>query len=473
MFGKRKIKDVYAYEAIDSRGYPTVACKVVLWNGAVGKSMVPSGASTGIKEALELRDGDKRRFNGKGVLKAVDNINRIIRPHLIGKNATKQSYIDSFMMKIDGTETKSVLGANAILAVSLAVCKAAANSYKIPLYKYIRKNLCHISSDAYKMPVPMLNVINGGAHADNTIDFQEFMFMPIGAKKIKQAVQIASECFQSLQTLLKARGLNTNKGDEGGFAPNLKNAEEALDIMVEAIKNAHYNPTTNEGGVAIALDVAASELYEEKTKTYCFKKALAAKILNETDAHKTTEQMIEYLNHLSKKYPIISIEDGLDENDWEGFNKLKQTIGTKVQIVGDDLFCTNPKYIKIGIEKDAASAVLIKPNQIGTLSETIQSIQLALNNNWCAVISHRSGETEDTTIADLAVALDAGQIKTGSMSRSERIAKYNRLIEIEDELGIHAYYDGLKSFKHIIKPANVNKPSIATIKPTINNEQIK
>ena len=277
--------------------------------------MVPSGASTGVKEALELRDNDKKRFNGKGVLKAVDNINRIIRPHLIGKNATKQSYIDNFMISIDGTETKSVLGANAILAVSLAVCKAAANGCKMPLYKYIRKKICHIGSDAYKMPVPMLNVINGGAHADNTIDFQEFMFMPIGAKKIKHAIQIASECFQSLQTLLKARKMNTNKGDEGGFAPNLKNAEEALDIMVEAIKNAHYNPSTNEGGVAIALDVAASELFDEKTKTYCFKKALDAKVLSSQEAYKTTDQMIEYLNQLTKKYPIISIEDGLDEND--------------------------------------------------------------------------------------------------------------------------------------------------------------
>ncbi|XQP55393.1 MAG: phosphopyruvate hydratase [Mycoplasmoidaceae bacterium] len=445
----KTIKQVVAYEVLDSRGFPTVACKVTLACGAVGKAMVPSGASTGQKEALELRDGDKKRFNGKGVLKAINNINRVIGPQVIGKNGNKQAELDDFMIKLDGTNGKTKLGANAILAVSLANAKACANANKMPLYMYIR-SLVHEckENEEYFLPVPMLNVINGGAHADNTIDFQEFMFMPIGAKTIREAVQIASECFHALGKLLKAKGLNTSKGDEGGYAPLLKSAEEALDIMVEAIKTAGYKPGVNQQ-VAIALDCAASEMYDEATKKYVFKKALDAKHLSKDKATLSTDQMINYLVDLTKKYPIISIEDGLAENDWEGFAKLTALIGNKVQIVGDDLYCTNPNLTQEGLTKKATNAVLIKLNQIGTLTETINTIQLARHSGWAAVVSHRSGETEDTFIADLSVALNCGQIKTGSMSRSERICKYNRLMEIEDELSLRGVYEGVKTFKNL------------------------
>ncbi len=445
----KTIKAINAYEVLDSRGFPTVACSITLACGAKAKAMVPSGASTGQKEALELRDGDKKRFNGKGVLKAVNNINRIIGPQLIGKSANKQNELDDFMIKLDGTPGKNKLGANAILAVSMAAAKACAVANKMPLYAYIRSlvNECK-ENEEYKLPVPMLNVINGGAHADNTIDFQEFMFMPIGAKNIREAVQMASECFHALGKLLKAKGLNTSKGDEGGYAPLLKSAEEALDIMVEAIKTAGYKPGVNQQ-VAIALDCAASEMYDEATKKYIFKKALDAKILDKTKATLSTDQMIDYLVELTKKYPIISIEDGLAENDWEGFAKLTALIGNKVQIVGDDLYCTNPNLTQEGLTKKATNAVLIKLNQIGTLSETIKTIQLARHSGWAAVVSHRSGETEDTFIADLSVALNCGQIKTGSMSRSERICKYNRLMEIEDELSLRGSYEGIKTFKNL------------------------
>lgn len=447
----KTIKSVTAYEVLDSRGFPTVACKVKLACGAEGKAMVPSGASTGVKEALELRDGDKKRYNGKGVLKAVENVNRIIGPSVIGMNASKQDELDRKMIELDGTAGKNKLGANAILAVSMAACKAAANATNVPLYTYIRclQKQCK-ENEVYKLPVPMLNVINGGAHADNTIDFQEFMFMPIGAKTMRQACQIASECFHALGKILKAKGLNTSKGDEGGYAPLLGTAEEALDCMVEAIKAAGYKPGVN-ADVAIALDCAASEMYDEVTRTYTFAKALNAKLIKKDKAVMTTDQMINYLVELTQKYPIISIEDGLAENDWEGFAKLTALIGNRVQIVGDDLYCTNPSIVREGIAKKASNAVLIKLNQIGTLSETIDSIQTARHNGWAAVVSHRSGETEDTFIADLVVALNCGQIKTGSMSRSERICKYNRLMEIEDELSLRGSYDGVKTFLNLKK----------------------
>ena len=447
---KNKIASVYAYEVLDSRGFPTVACKVTLKNGIVGKSMVPSGASTGEREALEMRDGDKKRYNGKGVLKAVGNVNKIISLALIGQDVTCQKEIDDIMLKLDGTEFKTKLGANAILSVSLACAHAAAKACNKPLYQYIRQNILLDKNEIYEMPVPMLNVINGGAHADNTIDFQEFMFIPISAKSIRQACQVASECFHALQKILKNRHDSTGKGDEGGFAPNLKTAEEALELMVSAIKEAGYHPGVDKD-VAISLDVAASELYDSDTKKYIFKKALDAKVWDKTKAIKSTDQMINYLKELVAKYPIISIEDGLSENDWDGFAKLRKEIGNKVQIVGDDLFCTNPKILKQGIEKNVANAILIKLNQIGSLSETIEAILMAKKAGWNAVVSHRSGETEDTTIADLAVALNSGQIKTGSMSRSERICKYNRLMEIEDELGLQAKYRGAGAFSNIQK----------------------
>lgn len=448
------IKEIKAYEVIDSRGMPTVACEVTTVCGIKGKSMVPSGASTGEKEALELRDGDKKRFYGKGVLKAVKNVNEKIRPLLIGKCVTNQKKIDNIMIKADGTPNKSKFGANAILSVSLACAHAASKVKKMPLYAYIAKKVAKIKTNEFQLPVPMLNVINGGAHADNTIDFQEFMFMPVGAKSIREAVRIASECFHSLQSILNAKKLSTGKGDEGGFAPNLKSAEQALDMMIDAIKKAGYTPGVNKD-VAIALDAAASELYDVKTKKYVFAKAIKAKILSAKNGTKTSDEMVKYWVKLVEKYPIVSIEDGLSEHDWEGFYKLTQAIGKKVQIVGDDLFCTNPKITAEGVQKQVANAVLIKLNQIGTLSETIETIKIAHNANWAAVISHRSGETEDTTIADLAVALSTGQIKTGSMSRSERIAKYNRLMEIEDELKsskkASCIFKGIKAFKNLNK----------------------
>lgn len=447
---KIKITSVYAYEVLDSRGFPTVACKVTLKNGIVGKAMVPSGASTGEREALELRDDDKKRFGGKGTLKAVNNVNNIIALALIGKDPTNQKEIDDIMLKLDGTKSKTKLGANAILSVSLAVAHAAAKALNKPLYKYIRQNILNDKNEIYEMPVPMLNVINGGAHADNTLDFQEFMFVPVSAKTIHQACQIASECFHALQKILKERKDSTGKGDEGGFAPYLKTAEEALDLMVLAIKTAGYHVGINKD-VAFALDAAASELYDANTKKYIFKKALDAKVWDSNKAKKTTDEMIDYLKELVAKYPIISIEDGLSENDWEGFAKLKAEIGNKVQIVGDDVFCTNPRILEQGIDKNIANAILIKLNQIGSLSETIETILIAKKAGWNNVISHRSGETEDTTIADLAVALNAGQIKCGSMSRSERICKYNRLMEIENELGLQAKNLGISVFNRILK----------------------
>ncbi|WP_265736601.1 phosphopyruvate hydratase [Mycoplasmoides alvi] len=442
-----KIVKIFAYQVFDSRGFPTVACDVTLSSGASGKAMVPSGASTGEKEALELRDNNLSKYYGKGVSKAVNNINKIIAPKLVNKFfADQQSLVDKEMIKLDGTTNKSKLGANAILAVSMAIARAAANNLNMPLYQYISKKIFKVSPKEYIMPVPMLNVINGGAHADNTIDFQEFMFMPLGAKTLQEALEIASNCFHSLQNILKSKKLNTNKGDEGGFAPNLKSAEEALDLMVEAVKKANYKIGSD---VSFALDVAASEFYDEKSKKYIFKKALKAGVLNKDKATLTTREMINYLKSLVKKYPIISIEDGLSENDWEGMALLTKEIGSFVQIVGDDTYCTNPELTKKGINQKATNAVLIKLNQIGTITETIETIRLAKQANWAAVVSHRSGETEDTMIADLSVGMLTGQIKTGSMSRSERIAKYNRLIEIEISLKKFAKYYGWKTFKNI------------------------
>ena len=435
---------------IDSRGFPTVACDVTIANKFKGNAMVPSGASTGEKEAIELRDGDKTRYNGKGVLKAIENVNTIIAPAIIGKDGRNQSEIDNLMIQLDGTENKAKLGANAILSVSLAVAKATALALGKPLYRYVKEDIVKDMSNEYVMPVPMLNVINGGAHADNTIDFQEFMFMPVGANSLKEACRIASECFHALQSILKSKKLDTNKGDEGGFAPALKDADQALSLMMEAIKKAGYKAGVN-ADVAIAMDPATSELYDSKTKKYSFQKAIDAKILKKDKGTFSTEEMIKYWEALVKKYPIISIEDGLAETDWEGFAELTKRIGSNVQIVGDDLYCTNPNLTQKGIELKATNSVLIKVNQIGSLTETIETVMKAKNNGWTAVMSHRSGETEDTTIADLAVALSTGQIKTGSMSRSERIAKYNRLIAIENELGNKAIYKGIKTFYNLGK----------------------
>lgn len=452
LFNKKsyEISKIEAYEVIDSRGFPTVAAKVYakdVW----AKAMVPSGASTGEREAVELRDGDKARFNGKGVLKAVNNVNTIIAPALIGLNVLNQEEIDKKMIELDGTPNKGNLGANAILAVSLAVAKLAAVLEEKELFRYIGEKYNNKTEDStYKLPVPMLNVINGGAHADNTIDFQEFMFMPVGAKSLAEAVRMSSECFHSLQSILKSKKLDTNKGDEGGFAPNLKSADVALELMVAAVEKAGYKPGIKKD-VAFALDPATSELFDSKKKTYTFEKALKAKILTKEKAVKTSEEMVAYWDELCKKYPIISIEDGIAENDWDGFALMVKKVGKKVQIVGDDLFCTNPEIVKEGIKKKVANSVLVKVNQIGTLTESIETIKLAQAAGWTCVVSHRSGETEDTTIADIAVGMETGQIKTGSMSRSERIAKYNRLIEIENSLKEKAIYPGLTAFSNIKK----------------------
>lgn len=446
MFNKKwTITDIIAYEVLDSRGFPTVCTKVFI-DDVFSKAMVPSGASTGEREAVELRDQDPKRFFGKGVLKAVNNVNNIIKPKLIGKDVRNQQEIDKIMIELDGTINKANLGANAILSVSLAVAKLAAMISQKPLYKYIAQDLNNKKDDTYLMPVPMLNVINGGAHADNTIDFQEFMFMPVGAKSIFEAIRMSSECFHSLQNILKSKKLDTNKGDEGGFAPNLKSADEALSLMVLAVEKAGYRLKDD---MMFALDPATSELFDSKTKTYKFEKALKANILDEKQAIKTSQEMISYWKELCDKYPIISIEDGLAENDWDGFKLKVEKLGDKLQIVGDDLFCTNPKIVAEGIQKKVANSVLIKVNQIGTLTESLQTIRLAHQAGWTCVVSHRSGETEDTSIADIVVGMDIGQIKSGSMSRSERIAKYNRLIEIENELKQNAIYKGMNVFTNL------------------------
>ena len=404
-----KIKDIKAREILDSRGNPTVEVDVILKNGVMGRFAVPSGASTGTREALELRDNDNR-YMGKGVLKAVSNVNNIIRPKLIGKKVEDQKSIDKLLLELDGTENKSNLGANATLGVSIACLKAASNLKKMPLYKYVGKN--------YSMPRPMMNILNGGVHADNNLDFQEYMIIP-ERNTIKERIRVGSEVFHALKNVLKEKGYNTNVGDEGGFAPNLASNEEGFKVIMEAILKAGYTPGED---VFIGIDVAASEFYEDGYYNVDGKKL-------------TTDELIKFYEELVSKYPIISIEDAVDENDWDGFKKITEVLGNKIQLVGDDLFVTNIKCLQKGIDMHAGNAILLKVNQIGTYTETIDTINLAKKNGYKTIISHRSGETEDTTIADLAVGLDLGQIKTGSMSRSDRVAKYNELIRIEEELG--------------------------------------
>ena len=423
------IIDIRAREILDSRGNPTVEVEVLTENGMFGRAAVPSGASTGKYEAVELRDNDKTRFLGKGVLNAVNNIDDKIREALIGEDIFDQRYIDDIMLELDGTENKSSLGANAILGVSLACAKAAAMESKQPLYRYVGGVNAHV------LPVPMMNILNGGSHADNSIDFQEFMIMPVGADRFGDALRMGVEVFHHLKNVLKKNGYSTNVGDEGGFAPNIKSNEEAIETVLKAIEVAGYRPGVD---IMIAMDAAASEFYNEAEKVYHFHKSGGQKL--------TSDEMITYWKSWVNKYPIISIEDGLHEDDWSGWQKLTKEIGSSVQIVGDDLFVTNTKRLQKGIDADAGNSILIKVNQIGSLTETIDAVNLATRNGFTSVMSHRSGETEDTTIADLAVALNTGQIKTGSASRSDRIAKYNQLLRIEEELGDSALYPGKSLF---------------------------
>jgi enolase len=424
-----KIQNINSLEILDSRGNPTVMVNVTLDNGISAAASVPSGASTGIKEAVELRDGDAKRYGGKGVLKAVANVNTKIAPKLKGKNPHELLAIDNLMREIDGTPTKANLGANALLGVSMAVCRAAAIDAGMPLYAYIRKLHGGKATAPYVLPAPMMNVINGGAHATNNVDFQEFMLFPIGAKSFAEALRYGAETFHTLKKILQKRGLVTSVGDEGGFAPNLKSDDEAVEVIVEAIKAAGYKPGKD---IAIALDPAASELYEDGG--YFMKKS--------DKSHKTPAQMVDLFANWVKNYPIISIEDGMGEEDREGWIAITKTLGKKIQLVGDDFFVTNPAIFKEGIRDGIANAILIKLNQIGTVSETLETIAMAQKAGYGAIISHRSGETEDSFISDLAVGTGAGQIKTGSLCRSERIAKYNRLLVIESELGKKASYAG-------------------------------
>ncbi len=415
-----EIVDVWAREILDSRGNPTVEVEVYLESGAWGRAAVPSGASTGEREALELRDGDKSRYMGKGVRRAVDNVNEIIAPELIGMDPFDQVLIDKLLVDLDGTENKSRLGANAILGVSLAVAKAAANELGLPLYRYIG------GVNAKVLPVPMMNVLNGGVHADNNVDIQEFMIMPVGAESFAEALRMASETFHTLKGVLKERGYSTNVGDEGGFAPDLKSNKEALDLLMEAVEKAGYRPGED---VVLAIDAASSSFFEDGKYLFEGRKC-------------TAEEMIRWYERVVEEYPIVSIEDGLAENDWDGWKLLTEALDGRVMLVGDDIFVTNIKYISRGIEEGIANAVLIKLNQIGTLTETLSAIELATRAGYRVVISHRSGETEDTTIADLAVATNAGFIKTGSLSRTDRICKYNQLLRIEEELDEAAVYPG-------------------------------
>jgi enolase len=430
------IEKIHARQIIDSRGNPTVEVEVTTDEGAFGRAAVPSGASTGEREALELRDGDKKVFGGKGVLKAVDNVNKIIAPALEGKfDVLDQVGIDEAMIKLDGTPTKSKLGANAMLGVSLAVAKAAADLLGIPLYRYIG------GPNAKKLPVPMMNVINGGKHADSSVDFQEYMIMPVGAKSLHQAIEMGAETFAALRKIFKDRKDITAVGDEGGFAPNgLKSNEEPLEVLVEAIKAAGYVPGKD---IYLGMDLAASEFYNAETNKYELKRSHGGEL--------TSDQMIDMIAKFVDKYPLITVEDALAENDWEGWKKLTDRLGKKVQLVGDDLFVTNKVYVKKGIEMGCANSVLIKLNQIGTLTETLDTCEMAERAGYTCVVSHRSGETEDTTIADLVVALNAGQIKTGSMSRTDRICKYNQLMRIEEQLGDDAQYPGIDAFYNLRK----------------------
>ena len=428
------IKEVYAREVLDSRGNPTVEVEIWTESDAFGRALVPSGASTGEHEAVELRDGDASRYLGKGVLNAVDNVNNVIAPEIIGMNVFDQVGIDQLMIELDGTENKGKLGANAILGVSMAVARAAADYAGLSLYNYLG------GFNAKELPTPMMNILNGGSHADNNVDFQEFMIMPVGAPTFKEAIRMGAEVFHNLKKVLKSKGLNTAVGDEGGFAPNLGSNEEAITVILEAIKKAGYVPGKD---VLLALDVAASEFYDKKTKKY----VLAGEGGKTYDSKGLAELYVD----LCDRYPIISIEDGLAEDDWDGWAYLTERLGKKVQLVGDDLFVTNTKRLAQGIEKGIANSILIKVNQIGTLTETFEAIEMAKKAGYTAVVSHRSGETEDTIIADIAVALNTGQIKTGSMSRTDRIAKYNQLLRIEDELGTTAVYNGIKSFYNLKK----------------------
>lgn len=421
------IEHVWAREIMDSRGNPTIEAEVILEDGTTGRAAVPSGASTGENEAVELRDGDDLRYLGKGVMKAVENVNDKIGPEIEGLDCLDQTLIDETMIGLDGTPTKATLGANAILAVSLANARAAASALEIPLYRYIG------GANAKTLPVPMMNILNGGAHADNNVDFQEFMVMPVGAENFAEALRMGAEIFHNLKSVLRSRGYSTGVGDEGGFAPNLKSNEEAVETILEAIGKAGYAAGDN---VMLALDPAASEFY--KDGSYVFKKSDGRSL--------SSDEMVAYWTDWCEKYPIISIEDGMGENDWDGWKNLTASVGDRVQLVGDDLFVTNVKYLKKGIDEGAANSILIKVNQIGTLTETIDAIDLAQRNKMTAVISHRSGETEDTFIADLAVATNAGQIKTGSLCRSDRIAKYNQLLRIEEDLGKSARYPGRAAF---------------------------
>ena len=429
-----RIIEVHGREVLDSRGNPTVEVEVYTESGAYGRAIVPSGASTGEKEALELRDNDPKRYLGKGVLQAVENVNTILKDVVIGMDVTDQAAIDEALIKADGTKDKSKYGANAILGISLAVLHAAADFYGLPLYRYLG------GSNAKVLPVPMMNVLNGGSHADSSVDFQEFMIMPVGAKNIHEAVRMGSEVFHHLKTVLKNRGEVTAVGDEGGFAPNLKDNEEPLKCIMEAIKSAGYVPGKD---ICIAMDVAASEFYNKETKMY--------DLVKSQGGSKTTDEMIAWYEELVKKYPIISIEDGLGERDWEGWKKLTDKLGKKIQLVGDDLFVTNPSILQEGIQKGIANSILIKVNQIGTVTETIDAIEMAKKHGYTAIVSHRSGETEDTTIAHIAVALNTGQIKTGSLSRTDRIAKYNELMRIEEELENEAIYEGMNAFYNLHK----------------------
>ena len=419
------IEDIVARQILDSRGNPTVEVDVILTGGIKGRAAVPSGASTGSFEALELRDGDEDCYLGKSVMKAVNNVNNIIAPELVGEKASHQREIDTFMIDMDGTENKSKLGANAILGVSLACAKAAANGYNMSLYRYLG------GINALTLPVPMMNIINGGAHADNNIDFQEFMIAPVGAKCFKQAIQMGSEIFHTLQKVLKEKGLSTSVGDEGGFAPNLNSNAEAIEVILEAIYCAGYDTDS----VKICLDVASSEFYEDGLYN-----------LKGEGKTLTPDEMVDFLAEWVDKYPIVSIEDGMAEEDWEGWEKLTKRIGSRCQLVGDDLFVTNTRRLAEGIRRGVANSILIKVNQIGTLTETLNAISMAHAAGYTAIVSHRSGETEDTFIADLAVATNCGMIKTGSASRSDRMAKYNQLIRIEERLGSAAKYRGLQAF---------------------------
>ncbi len=426
-----EIIDVYAREVLDSRGNPTVEVEVTLDDGTFGRAIVPSGASTGESEALELRDGDKKRYLGKGVLNAVKNVNDVIAPVIIGMDADDQVGIDKALIELDGTPFKKKLGANATLGVSLACAHAAANYYNMPLYKYLG------GVNAKVLPTPMMNVVNGGAHADSTVDFQEFFIIPAGFETFKEALRAGVETFHALKKVLKAKGYETGVGDEGGFAPSCREGNtEPLELIMEAIRQAGYEPGKE---IFLGMDVASSEFYDPETKLYTLKKS--------GQGTRTSDQLIDWYEEMIKQYPIITIEDGLAESDWEGWAKLTAKLGDKIQLVGDDLFVTNKDFLRKGITSKVGNSVLVKVNQIGTLTETLDTIRMAQTNGYTCMISHRSGETEDTTIADLAVAVNAGQIKTGSASRTDRMAKYNQLLRIEDELGDEAQYEGLHAFK--------------------------